>query len=149
MPFGLHSGKDARDPALAIDYKGGAFYSHHLLAVHVLLFENSEGIDHLLFRVCQERIRKVVFLLKFLLSLRGISRYAEYSRTGLFDSLECVAEPARLDRSARSVRFGKEEQHHCLCFKIFKRDLLALFVQKRKIRSFVVDFHAVPFPTIS
>ena len=149
MPISLHFGKDTGNPALAINYKRGAFDAHYLFAVHVLLFENSEGIDDFLLRIGQESVGQLVLLFEFFLRLGCIGRDAEYSCASFFNLFERVAEPARLNGSPWSVGFGKEEEHHGFSFKIFKRDLLALFIEQSKIRSFVVDFHAVPFRTTS
>ena len=149
VPLRLHLRKDPGDSPFAINYKRGALDAHHLFAIHILLFENPKSGNYLLLWISQQGIGQIVLLLEFLLRLRRIGRYAEHACSGLLYLLECVAEPARLNRSARSICFRKEEEHHGFSFKIFKRDLLALLIQKSKIRSFVVDFHAVPFHTIS
>ena len=82
-----------------------------------------------------------MFFLEFLLRGGLIGRDAEYSGSGLLDLLECVAEPARLQRSAGSIRLGKEKKDHVLAPVIFESYRFAFFIGKRELRGFIINFH--------
>src|SRR5262249_39580484 len=55
--------------------------------------------------------------------------------------LECIAEPARLQRSAGSVGFRIKEKDHVLAAIVFESYRLAFFVGKRELRGFIINFH--------
>jgi hypothetical protein len=106
------------DLALSVDDEGGAFYSHHLLPVHVLLFDHAEGVADCLVWISEKRIGQVVFLFELFLFAGGVGGDAENDGAGLLDLLECVAEPARFYGSTGGVGLGIEEQNHVLTAKI-------------------------------
>jgi hypothetical protein len=54
---------------------------------------------------------------------------------------ECVAEPARLNRSTWRVGLGEKEQDHVFAAKILQRDCLSLFISQRELRGFIINFH--------
>jgi hypothetical protein len=54
---------------------------------------------------------------------------------------ECVAEPARLNRSTGRVGFGIEEQDHVLAAIVLQRNCFSLFISKRELRGFIINFH--------
>ena len=110
MPVRLHVLEDLGNLAVFVDHEGGAGDALHDLAVHVLVFDHVELFADFLVDVGQERVRQVVFLLEFFLLGRSVGGDAVDERPGLADLVECVAEPARFDRSTRGVSLRVEEQ---------------------------------------
>jgi hypothetical protein len=57
------------------------------------------------------------------------------------DLLECVAEPARLNRSTRGVGFRIKKQNHVCTAKVLERYRLTRFIGEREVRGFIINFH--------
>ena len=83
-------------------------------------------------------------LFELLLSGRLIGGNAEYNGAGSLDFLECVAEPARFNRSTGCVGLGVKEQDHVLPAIVLQRDWFTLFISKREVRGFIINFHGFP-----
>jgi hypothetical protein len=141
VAFGFYFREDVGDLALSVDDEGGAFYSHHLLPVHVLLFDHAEGVADCLVWISEKRIGEVVLLFEGFLFGGGVGGDAENDGAGLLDLLECVAEPARFKRSTGRIGLGVEEQHHVLSLEIFGADGYAVFIRQRELRGFIINFH--------
>jgi hypothetical protein len=114
MFFGLHACKDSNNLAFWADHERGPVNPHILPAVHALFLEYAEFFGDGLVLVGQKRIGQGVFFFEFLLRGRFVGGNAKHNRTSALDFLECVAEPARLQRSTGGVGFGIEEQNHVL-----------------------------------
>jgi len=82
-----------------------------------------------------------MLLLELLLRRGLVRRNAEDDCSGALDFLECVAEPARINRSTWGVGFGIEEQHHVFAAIVLQRDRLAFFIGKRELGGFIINFH--------
>lgn len=119
MPFRFHIVENVLDLGIRPDHEGGARNAHHFAAVHVFLFHYAELVGDFLIGVGEEREWQAVIILKLLLSGGRVARNAEQSRARLFDLFICVAEPARLDRSARSIGFRVKIENNCFAAKIF------------------------------
>jgi hypothetical protein len=57
------------------------------------------------------------------------------------DFLECVAEPARFNRSTGRIGFGVKEQDHVLAAIVLQGNCFSLFISKRELRGFIINFH--------
>jgi hypothetical protein len=119
MSFRLHIVKNVLDLAGGADHESSSRDAHHFAAVHVFLFDHPKLVGDLLVGVGEEREWQAVTILKLLLSGGRVARNADQNRTRLFDLLVCVAEPARLNRSARSIGLWVEKENHCFAAKIF------------------------------
>lgn len=118
VAFGLHFLEDVLDLAFGTDQEGRSRDPHDFLAVHVLFFDDIIGITNLLLGVSQQGVGQVIFLLKFLLLLRGVGGDAEDYGTRLLNFFVCVTKLGRLNRSTRSVGFGIKEQDDGFAAKI-------------------------------
>jgi hypothetical protein len=143
MLVGFHAGDDAGDLAFRVDQESRAFDSHVLASVHALLFEHVELLRRLFIDVGQQRVGQAVFVFEFLLSRRLVGRDTKHNCAGFLDLLECVAEPARFERSTRRVGLGIEKQYYALTAVVFERDVLALFIGKSNLRGFIIKLHAL------
>ena len=114
MLVGLQPGQHRADLSLRANHKGGPVNAHIFLAIHALFFHHAILVADGFVHVCQKRIRQVVFLFEFLLCRGLVGRNAKDNGTGFLDLFECVAEPARLNRSTGSIGFGIKEQDHIL-----------------------------------
>ncbi len=115
----LEAAEDAGDLPLWADHKRGSLDPHILLAVHALFLEHIKFLDYGFVYVSQQRVGQVVFFFEFLLGGDLISGDAEYNGSSLLDFLECVAEPARLQRSTGRVGLGIKEQDHAFTAIVF------------------------------
>ncbi len=118
VAFGFNLTENVYDLPFRRDQVRCAFYAFHFLAVHVLLFKDSERVGDLLVGIGQQGVRQIVFLFEFLLCRRGIGRDAENGQSGFLQFCICVAEPARFNGSTRSVGFRIKEQDHVLASKL-------------------------------
>jgi hypothetical protein len=119
MLIWFQTGQHGGNPAFRADHKSRPFDPHVFLAVHALFLHYAVLVADGLVFIRQQRIRQVVFLFEFLLGRGLIGGNAQHHGPGLLDLGECVAEPARLNRSTRRVGLGKEEQHHVLAAIVF------------------------------
>ena len=119
MLIRLHAIYDCADLAFRADHKRGPFNSHIFAPIHALFLEHVVLLDHGLVHISQERVRQVMFLFEFLLGGRLVGGNAEDNRAGALDFLECVAEPARFQRSTGSVSLRIKEQNHVLAAIVF------------------------------
>ena len=129
------------DFAFRADHERSAVYPHIFLAVHALFLHHAVLVADGLVFIGQQRIREIVLLLELLLGRGFVGGDAEYNRTGPLDFLECVAEPARFNRSTWRVGFGVKEKDHVLAAIILQRDCLSLFIRQRELRGFIINFH--------
>jgi len=114
MLVGLDAVHDQGDPAIGVDQEGGSVDAHVLLPVKAFFLQNPEFLGHRLVFVGHERVGEGVLLLEFLLCRRFVGGDADDRGAGTLDFLKCVAEPARFERSTRSVCLGEEEQDQVL-----------------------------------
>lgn len=114
MLVGLQPGQHRADLAFRTNHKRGSVNTHIFLAIHALFFHYAVLVANRFVHVCQKRIRQVVFLFEFLLGRGLVGGNAKDNGTGFLDLFECVAEPARLNRSTGSIGFGIKEQDHIL-----------------------------------
>jgi hypothetical protein len=137
----LQAVEHRRDLSFWAYHEGRAVDPHIFLAVHALFLHHAVlGADGLVL-VGQQRIREIVLLFELLLGRGLVGGDAEHSRTGPLDFLECVAEPARFNRSTWRVGLGIEEQDQVLAAIILQRDCLSLFIRQRELRGFIINFH--------
>ena len=115
----LQSGKDCGNPAFRINHERGALNPHVFLAVHALFLEHAKLYGYSFVFVGQERIGEIVLFLKLLLGGGLIGGNSEHNCACPLDFLECVAEPARFNRSTGGVRLGIKEQDHVLSAIVF------------------------------
>jgi hypothetical protein len=80
-------------------------------------------------------------LLELFLRGRLVGGDAEDNRAGLLDFLECVAEPARFQRSTRGVRLGIKEEHHVFAAIVLQGYRPAFFIGQRELGGFIINFH--------
>jgi hypothetical protein len=139
--FRLHASDDASDLPVRADHERGPVNPHVLPAIHALFLEHAELLGYVLVLVREQRVGQAVFFFEFLLRGRFVGGNAQYDRTGALDFLECVAEPARLQRSTGRVSLGVEEQNHVLSAIVFQRDGLAFFIGQGELRGFIINFH--------
>ena len=111
---------DGGDPAFRADHKRRPLNPHIFLAIHALLFHHAVLIAYGLVHIRQQRIRQVVFFLEFLLGRRLVGRNPQHYGAGFLDLCECVAEPARLNRSTGRVGLGEEEQNYIFSAIVFQ-----------------------------
>ena len=137
----FQAGDDGRDLSFRADHERGPVNPHIFPAVHALFLEHAELDGHGLVFIGQQRVGKVVFLFEFLLGGGLVGGNAEYNSACPLDFLECVAEPARLNRSTGRVGFGVKEQDHVLPAIVLQRDCFAIFIGKRELRGFIINFH--------
>ena len=88
--------------------------------------------------VGQERVRQLFFFFKLFLSGWFVGRDAEDDQPGLLKLGVCIAEPASLNGSARSVGLRIEKKHHGVTPELFERNRVTLLVGERKIGSLLV-----------
>ena len=118
MPFRLHVIEDVCDFSLRIDDESRTRDSFHLFPIHVFFFDYAESFTDFLVGVGQQLVGQAVLILKLFLGLRRVGRDPEDYGAGFLQLFVSVAEPARFNGSAGSVRLGKEEQNHSLAPKI-------------------------------
>ena len=126
-----------------IDHERGALNAHILAAVKTFFLEHAKLVRDALVFIGQERIGQIEFLFEFLLCGRLVPGDAQHYCAGSLDFLECVAEPARFQRSTGRVRLRIEEQDQVLAAKICERDFLAIFIGKRELGRFIINLHTV------
>jgi hypothetical protein len=141
MLIRLYAIDDRADLAFRADHKGRPINPHIFPAIHALFLEHIELLDHSLVYICQKRVRQIIFLFEFLLCRRLIGRNAEHNSAGTLDLLECVAEPARLQRSTGSIGFGVKEQDHVLAAIVLQGYRLAFFIRQRELGGFIINLH--------
>jgi hypothetical protein len=137
----LQSHKDSGNPAFRADDEGCAVDPHIFLAVHALFLHHAILVADGLVFIGQQGIGQIVFFFEFLLGRGLVGGDAENSRTGPLDFLECVAEPARFNRSTWRVGLGIKEQDQVLAAIILQCDCLSLFIRQRELRGFIINFH--------
>jgi len=132
------------DLAFRADHECGALDPHIFPAIHALFLEHAifdaDGLVH----IRQQRIGEIVVLLELLLSGRLIGGDAQYNGASSLNLLECVAEPARFNRSTGRVGLGVKEQDYVLSAIVFQHDCFTLFISKRELRGFIINFHGFP-----
>ena len=141
MLIGLDPVNNRADLAVRINNKRRPVNPHILPAIHALFLKNAVLVDHNFVHVGQKRVRQVVFLFKFLLCRGLIGRNAEYNGACALDFLECVAEPARLQRSTGRIGFGIKKQDHALAAIVLQGHRLAFFIGKRELWGFIINLH--------
>ena len=94
----------------------------------LLFFHDAKSLRDFLVRVGQQREGQIVLLLKFLLRLRRVGRYAEQHRARLLHLFVCVAEPASFDRSTGSVGAGKKVENDGFAPQVVQRKLFFVLV---------------------
>ena len=115
----LQAGEHGGNPAFRADHESRPLDSHIFLAVHTFFFHHTILVADGLVFIGQQGIRQVIFLFKFLLGRRLIGGNTQHHCSGPLDLGECVAEPARLNRSTGRVGLGVEKQHHVLSAIVF------------------------------
>ncbi len=107
------------NPAFRADHESCPFDSHVFLAVHTFFLHHAVQIADSLVHVRQQGIRQVIFLFKFLLGRGLVGGNTQHYSPGFLYLGECVAEPARLNRSTGCVGLGIEKQHYVLPAIVF------------------------------
>ena len=108
VAFGLDALPDLFDFAVLSDEEGTTNDAHEGPAHELLFLPGTKLFDGFVIRVAQQREIDVFLLLEQRLGLDGIRAHAE---DGHFQRVEfwlCVTKLGRLNRSTRSVGFGKE-----------------------------------------
>jgi hypothetical protein len=141
MSLGFHVVEDVRDFAVRTDDEAGARDAHHLLAIHVLFFDNAKGIANFLVYVRKKRVGQIVLFLEFFLGLRLVSRDAEHHRAGILEFLVGFAEPASFYGSTGRVGFRKEEKNHALAAEVLQRDVFSVLIRQSKLGGFIINIH--------
>lgn len=111
--------KHRGNPALRANHERCALNPHIFLAVHAFFLHYAVLVADGLVHVRQQGIGQVIFFLEFLLGRGLVGGNTQDNSPGLLDLGECVAEPARLNRSTGRVCLRKEEQHHILAAIVF------------------------------
>jgi hypothetical protein len=137
----LQAVEDSADLALRADHKRSPVYPHIFLAIHTFFFHHSIQIADGLVHIRQKRIGEIVFFFKLLLGRGFIGGDAEYNGSRFLYLFECVAEPARFNRSTGRVGFGIKEHDHVLAAIVLQRNCFSLFISKRELRGFIINFH--------
>jgi hypothetical protein len=119
MLIWLQAGKHGGNPAFRADHERRSLDSHIFLAVHAFFLHHAVLVADGFVFIRQKGIGQIIFLFKFLLGRGLVCGNTQHHGPGLLDLAECVAEPARLNRSTRRVGFGIKEQHHVLAAIIF------------------------------
>ena len=109
MLLRLDAGDDAGDLALRANDERGPFNAQVFSAIHALFLEHAELFDDRLLWIGQQRKRQLVRISELLLGRGLIGGDAQHFGAGAVDLLVCVAEPARLIRSARRIGFRVKE----------------------------------------
>jgi len=125
MTCGFNVGEGLLDSAILADQEGGARNAHHLLAVHVLLFENAVGPRDFLVDVAQQRERQPVLGFETRLRRRRVRRDAQHYRVLLLEMLDGVTKLVSFRGSAGRIGAGEEIEHHLLTFELGKLKRLA------------------------
>jgi hypothetical protein len=137
----LKTAENSADLSFRADHKRSPVYPHIFLAIHTFFFHHAVQIADGLVHIRQQRIRQIVFFFEFLLGRGFIGGDAKHNGSCLLDLLECVAEPARFNRSTGRVGFGIKEQDHVLAAIVLQRNCFSLFISKRELRGFIINFH--------
>jgi len=133
--------KHRGNPAFRADHERRSLDSHIFLAVHAFFLHHAVLVADGFVFIRQKGIGQIIFLFKFLLGRGLVGGNTQHHCAGLLHLGECVAEPARLNRSTGRVGLGIKEQHHVLSAIVFQCDLLAFFIGKRELRGFIINFH--------
>ena len=137
----LKTVENSADLSFRADHKRSPVYPHIFLAIHTFFFHHAVQIADGLVHIRQKRIGEIVFFFEFFLGRGFIGGDAEYNGSCLLDLFECVAEPARFNRSTGRVGFGIKEQDHVLAAIVLQRNCFPLFISKRELRGFIINFH--------
>ena len=121
--------EDVGDFALRADQERSPGDAHHLLAIHVLLFDHTELVSDGLVLVGEKRVRQFVLVLEFLLSGRCVGRDAEYGNAGPGELSICVAEPARFYGSTGGIGFRIEEEDDRFAAKLLQLDRVSTLIR--------------------
>src|SRR5215469_15126721 len=124
------------------DDEGCAGDTHHLLAIHVLLFQNSKGDSDLLVGISQQREGQLLVFLEFLLRFGSIRRDAKQHGARLLNLFICVAEPASLYGSTWGIRPRIKKQNNGFAAQAVEGYLRTVLVLQSKVGGFIIDFHA-------
>jgi hypothetical protein len=133
--------KHRGNPAFRADHERRPLDSHIFLAVHAFFLHHAVLVADGLVFIRQQGIRQVVFLFKFLLGRRLVCGNTQHHSPCFLYLGECVAEPARLNRSTGRVGVRIKEQHYVLAAIVFLCGLLAFFIGKSELRGFIINFH--------
>lgn len=129
------------DLAVRPDHKRRPVDSDIFPPVHALFFEHVELLGYRFVFIGQKRVWQVVFLFEFFLRGRLVPGNAEDNGACALDFLECVAEPARLQRSTRRIGFRVKKQDHVLAAIVLQGYRLAFFIGKRELWGFIINLH--------
>jgi len=141
MALGLYLLENMLDPPVRTDDERRPRNAHYFLSIHILFFHHAESLGDFLVRIREKGEGQIELFLKFLLRLRGIGRYAKQHGARLLHLLVCVAEPASLNGSARSVGAGIKVQNDGLAAQVFQRDFFSVLVLQSEVRSLIIDLH--------
>jgi hypothetical protein len=140
----LQAADNRGDLSFRADDERGPVNTHVFPAIHALFLEHAIFDTDGLLHIRQKRIGEIVFFLELLLGRRLIGGDAEHNSASPLDFLECVAEPARFNGSTGRVGLGVKEQDHVLSAIVFQCYCFTLFISKRELRGFIINFHGFP-----
>jgi hypothetical protein len=129
VAVGFYVLEDVTDLAVGADKEGGTGDALHLLAIHVLLFDDAEVVGHCLILVGQERVGQFVLVLKFFLGGGRVGGDAEYGDAGPGKLGICVAEPARFYGSTGGIGFRIEEEDDRFAAKLLQLDGVSILIR--------------------
>ena len=140
MAVGFHLLKNVLDLAVGADDESGPRHAHHFFAVHILFLHHTVEIANGLIGVGDEGEGQIVFIRKLLLRLHRVGGYAQNNGAGFSNLLERFAEPARFDGSAWRIGPRIKVKHDPLGLVVLQRDLVAVLVERSKVRGFIINF---------
>ncbi len=118
MAFRFYVVPDMLDFSVRADQKRAAHDSQKRFAEEFLHAARPVSLNHLEFRIAQQRKIQFVLFLEAGLRLHGIGAGSQDRYIDLFKLLLCVTKLGRFDRSTRGVGFREEKQDHALPAKI-------------------------------
>jgi hypothetical protein len=119
MALGFDGVPDFLDLAIGPYQKAAANDSLEQAAHEFLAAPGTEGFDHFVRGVAEQREIELVLVREFLQSLHRVGAGSENGDTELVELLFCVAKLGRFDRSTGSIRFREKEEENAAAFEIF------------------------------
>jgi len=139
VALGLHLWKYVPDLAIRADEEGCSLDPHHLFSIHVFFFQNAVRVADCLVDIGQQRERKVVFVLEFLLFGGSIGGYSQDYGPCILEFCVFIAEPASLYGSTWSVGFWEEVENYVLPAILFKRNGVIVLIMKSELRGLLIN----------
>jgi len=118
VAFRFYIVPDVLDFSVRADQERAAHDSQERFAEKFLHPARPVSLNHLEFRIAQQRKIQLVLFLEAGLGLHGIGAGAQDRYIDLFKLFLCVTKLGRFDRSTGCVRLREEKQDHALPAKI-------------------------------